>query len=213
MFRQTRWGGRAIIGDSIIATLDTYDQQVYAVGKGPSSVTVSAPDIAAPFGNAVVIKGTVMDVSPGTNSDAMKLRFPNGVAAVSDQSQSDWMLYVYKQFAQPGNITGVPVSIDATDPNNNYIHIGDTTTDMSGQFSYMYTPTLSGKYTVYATFAGSAAYYGSYAEAPLGVAQQASPTPSPSPIAASVSDTYLIPGIIAIIIAIIAIGVILSTAH
>jgi outer membrane protein assembly factor BamB len=28
--RQNYWGGRAIIGDSIIATMDTYDQQIYA---------------------------------------------------------------------------------------------------------------------------------------------------------------------------------------
>ncbi|MDH5266323.1 MAG: PQQ-binding-like beta-propeller repeat protein, partial [Candidatus Bathyarchaeota archaeon] len=41
MFRQTRWGGPAIIGDSIIATMDTYDQRVYAIGKGPSATTVS----------------------------------------------------------------------------------------------------------------------------------------------------------------------------
>ncbi len=210
MFRQTRWGGRAIIGDSVIATLDTYDQQVYAIGKGPSSLTVSTPDVAATFGNPVVIKGTVMDVSPGTQQDGIKLRFPNGVPAVSDQSQSDWMLYVYKQFAQPSNIVGVPVSIDATDPNNNYIHIGDTTTDMSGQFSYMYTPTNSGKYTVYATFGGSAAYYGSYAQASLGVAQGASPTPSPAAPVASASDTYLLPGITAIIVAIIIVGAVLA---
>ena len=36
MFRDTRWGGNGIIGDSIIATMDTYDQRVYAIGKGPS---------------------------------------------------------------------------------------------------------------------------------------------------------------------------------
>ena len=35
MYRQTRWGGNGIIGDSIIATMDTYDQQVWAIGKGP----------------------------------------------------------------------------------------------------------------------------------------------------------------------------------
>ncbi len=33
-FRQSRWGGRAILRDSIIATQDTYNQQVYAIGKG-----------------------------------------------------------------------------------------------------------------------------------------------------------------------------------
>ena len=38
--RETRWGGNGIIGDSIIATMDTYDQRVYAIGKGPSQITV-----------------------------------------------------------------------------------------------------------------------------------------------------------------------------
>ncbi len=44
-FRETRWGGNGVIGDSIIATMDTYDQRVYAIGKGPSEVTVSAPNV------------------------------------------------------------------------------------------------------------------------------------------------------------------------
>ncbi len=140
MFRQTRWGGRGIIGDSIIATMDTYDQSVYAIGKGPTAMTVTAPDIGVAFGTPVVIKGTVMDISPGTQSDNAKLRFPNGVPAVSDDNMSDWMLYVYKQFQQPTNIMGVPVSLNAMDSNNNYIHLGDTTTDASGTFSFMYTP-------------------------------------------------------------------------
>jgi len=78
-FRQSRWGGRAILGDSVIATQDTYNQQVYAIGKGPSTTTVTAPNIGVPFGTSVMISGTVTDVSPGTQSDTMKLRFPNGV--------------------------------------------------------------------------------------------------------------------------------------
>jgi outer membrane protein assembly factor BamB len=49
LFRQTVWGGRAIIGDSIIATMDTYDQRVYAIGKGLSAMTVEAPMAAVPF--------------------------------------------------------------------------------------------------------------------------------------------------------------------
>jgi outer membrane protein assembly factor BamB len=40
-FRQTGWGGLAVIGDSIIATIDIYDQRVYAVGKGPSATSYS----------------------------------------------------------------------------------------------------------------------------------------------------------------------------
>ena len=32
-----------IIGDSIIATMDSYDQRIYAIGKGPTETTVTAP--------------------------------------------------------------------------------------------------------------------------------------------------------------------------
>ncbi len=41
MYRETRWGGNGIIGDSIIATMDTYDQRIYAIGKGPTALTVT----------------------------------------------------------------------------------------------------------------------------------------------------------------------------
>jgi outer membrane protein assembly factor BamB len=210
MFRQSFWGGRALIGDSIIATQDTFDQRIYAIGKGPTQTTVNAADIAAPYGSPIVLKGSVMDVSPGTNSDSLKLRFPNGVPAVSDDSQSDWMLYVYKQFTAPSNVTGVKVSIDALDPNNNIIHIGDTTTDASGSYSYMFIPQNSGKYVIYSTFEGSNSYYSSYAQTALGVAQQAQATASPLPPAASLSETYFIPSVVAIILAISIVGAVLA---
>ena len=70
MYRQTRWGGNAIMGDSIIATMDTYDQRIYAVGKGPSETTVTASPKVTGFGSSVQIEGMVTDVSPGTNSDS-----------------------------------------------------------------------------------------------------------------------------------------------
>ena len=92
------------------------------------------------------------------------MRFPNGVPAVSDADQSEWMLYVYKQFSQPTDVTGVPVSIDAVDPNGNYIHLGDATSDASGRFHLEYTPDTEGSYVIYATFGGSAAYYHSFAQ-------------------------------------------------
>ena len=176
-FRQSRWGGRAIIGDSIIATQDTYDQRVYAVGKGPSSMTVTAPDTAVAFNTPVIIKGTVTDVSPGTKDSTITLRFPKGVPAVSDASQSDWMLYVYKQFAQPTDATGVPVSIDAIDPNGNYVHIGDTTSDASGKFHLTFTPEIAGDYVIFATFAGSKSFYPAFTETAMTV-MEAEPTPT-----------------------------------
>jgi outer membrane protein assembly factor BamB len=208
LFRQTRWGGRAIIGDSIIATMDTYDQQIYGIGKGPSTTTLSAPDTAVEANTAVMIKGTIMDNSPGTESDALQLRFPNGVPVVSDESQSAWMLYVYKQFSQPMDATGVSISIDATDPNGNSVHLGDTTSDASGQFYFEFTPTTEGKYTIYATFMGSEAYYSSYAQNALTVsAAQAAPT------TATVSNTpyelYTIGMGVAIIIAVALVGLLI----
>jgi outer membrane protein assembly factor BamB len=203
LFRQTRWGGRAIIGDSIIATMDTYDQQIYGIGKGPSTMTLSAPDTAVTANTAVIIKGTVMDNSPGTKLADAQLRFPNGVPAVSDASQTEWMLYVYKQFSKPMDTVGVPVSIDAVDPNGNYVHLGDTTSDADGQFYFTYTPTVAGQYTIYATFAGSAAYYGSYAQNAMVVAA-AQTTPTPTPVANTPYEMYTI-GMGVAIIAVVAI--------
>ena len=88
MYRQTRWGGNGIIGDSIIATMDTYDQQVWAIGKGPSALTATASPKVTMEGSSVLIEGMVTDTSPGTDDLVMKERFPNGVPAVSDESQS-----------------------------------------------------------------------------------------------------------------------------
>ena len=168
-FRSTRWGGRAIIGDSIIATMDTYDQRVYAIGKGPSETMVTAPDITQPVGTPILIKGTVMDVSPGTEDTALQLRFPNGVPAVSDESMSDWMLYIYKQFEIPADATGVEVVFNWVDSEGGWHDLDRTTTDMSGQFSYLWTPPAEGKYTIVATFFGSEGYYASYAQTAVAV--------------------------------------------
>ncbi|MBN2257590.1 MAG: PQQ-like beta-propeller repeat protein, partial [Anaerolineaceae bacterium] len=114
-FRTTRWGGRAIIGDSIIALMDTYDQQVYAVGKGPSALTAQAPMSGVTVGSSVQITGTIMDVSPGTNDASLTTRFPNGVPAIADEDMSAWMLHVYKQFEEP-MVNGVEVILCAVDP-------------------------------------------------------------------------------------------------
>jgi hypothetical protein len=110
--------------DGVLIYWNDYDAQIYAVGQGPSQLTVTAPDTAAPFGTSVMIKGTVTDVSAGTQQSAIKADFPNGVPAVSDASMSQWMEYVYMQKLKPSNVTGVPVSIDAVDSNNNVRHIG-----------------------------------------------------------------------------------------
>jgi outer membrane protein assembly factor BamB len=209
LFRQSRWGGRAIIGDSIIATQDTYDQRIYAIGKGPSAMTVTAPDVGVPVNAPVMIKGTVTDISPGTKDSSITLRFPNGVPAVSDASQSDWMLYVYKQFAQPMDTTGVPVSIDAIDPNGNYVHLGDAVSDSSGRFHLEFTPEVAGEYVIYATFAGSEAYYSSFAQNEMTVMAAPAASPTATPVAMPPFEMYTIGTGIAIIVVVVIVGLLL----
>ncbi|HEX9261124.1 MAG TPA: PQQ-binding-like beta-propeller repeat protein [Candidatus Bathyarchaeia archaeon] len=209
MFRQTLWGGLGIIGDSIIATQDTYDNRIYAIGKGPTATTVSAPDVGINLGSSIVIKGTVMDISPGTADSALTMRFSNGVPAVSDESMSEWMLYVYKQFVRPTDATGVPVTIDVIDSNNNYRNIGSATTDSSGMFQFAWKPDIEGAYKVIATFGGSKAYYASYAETAF-VVDTAPDTTGPEPQGPSLADQYLLPATLGIIASVVIVGIVLA---
>jgi outer membrane protein assembly factor BamB len=209
LFRQNHWGGSSILGDSIIATMDSYDQRVYGIGKGPSATTVSAPDDTQPLGIPVLVKGTVTDVSPGTEEYALTARFPNGVPAVSDANMSDWMLYVYKQFERPASVMGVEVIVSVVDPNNNVYEVGRTTSDSSGAYGLAFDPEVPGKYTIIASFDGSGAYYGSFAETFINVEEAPAGTPEPTPTSVSAADLYLVPGIVGIIVAIIVVGAIL----
>ncbi len=209
MYRATRWGGNGVMGDSIYATMDTYDQRIYAVGKGPTQTTVNANPGVLPLNNGVMLSGYVTDISPGTNSDILKMRFPNGVPAVADEDQSEWMLYVYKQFEKPFDAAGVEVTINVLDANGNYRTIGTTTTDANGFYSLNWTPDIDGKYTVYVTFAGSKAYFGSFSEAAFAVSAPAStstPTPTQPP---STVEQYFLPAVAAIMVLIIIVGAVL----
>ncbi len=207
LLRGTHWGGYPIIGDSVITALNTYDLQIYAIGRGPSSVTVDAPMTGVTVGNSLIIRGTVTDVSPGTQQDTIKLRFPNGVAAVSDGNMTAWMTYVYQQFPQPTNVQGVPVSLSVIDANGNYRSIGTTTSDASGSYSFVWTPDIAGKYTVIATFAGTNSYYGSSAQTAFAADAAPESTPAPTQSPPGIADTYFIPAVAGLFIAIIVIGV------
>jgi len=189
--------------------MDTYDQRVYAIGKGASSTTVTAPDMGVPLGKSVLVRGTVTDVSPGTKDADLTIRFPNGVPAVSDANMSDWMLYVYKQFERPADVTGVEVVVSVLDPNNNSYEVGRTTSDASGFFKMAFTPEVPGEYTIIASFEGSGAYYGSFAETGINVEEAPAATPEPTPMSTSAADLYFVPAVIGIIVAIIVVGLLL----
>jgi hypothetical protein len=186
--RGSHWGNSPIIGDSIIAMLNTYDMQIYALGKGPSATTVTAPNAGITLGSSIVISGTVTDISPGTEAYARTARFPNGVPAVSDANMSKWMEYVYLQSERPTDVVGVPVTLNVIDSNGNYRSIGTATSDEDGFFSYAWQPDIEGKYTVYASFAGSQSYWPSH-DAAAFVVDAAAPTPAPTQAPAeSVAD-------------------------
>jgi hypothetical protein len=184
LVRTSRWGGHGIIGDSIIAMLNTYDNCIYAIGKGPSTTTVDAPMTAIPKGSSIIIRGTVMDNSAGAKQDGIAERFPNGLPAVSDEDMGDWMLHVYNQFECPDDVEGVEVVLKIQDPNGDWYQ-ATVATDENGVFSHMWSPAVVGEYHVTAEFEGSESYYPSQATTTFGVdeAQTAEDVPSAEEIA------------------------------
>jgi hypothetical protein len=167
-------GTGAAIGDGYIVGLSFYDNQIYCLGKGPSATTVTAPETAIPLGEEVLIKGTVTDQSAGTTQTEQAARFPNGVPAIADEYQEDWMEYVYMDQPCPSYVEGVEVVLETLDPNGNFYEIGRAASDASGFYSIMWEPPVPGKYTVIATFKGSDSYYTSYAETAFGVSEATS---------------------------------------
>jgi hypothetical protein len=182
------------IADGILIAYNQYDGREYAFEAGPSATTVTAPMTAVTAGSSCVIEGTVTDQTPGITM---------GTPAISDAWMGQWMEYMYMDQPYPSGATGVPVSIDAVDPNNNFVHIGNATSDITGAFSYAWTPpSVPGKYTIIATFAGSNSYYGSCGETAAVVIQAAAATPPPTyPVPYDYTMTIIATGI-AIIIAV-----------
>ena len=164
------WGGHVMIGDSTMVGLNGYDNRIYAIGKGPSATTVTVAPKVSDLGSSILIEGTVMDVSPGTEDIALRMRFPNGVPAVSDESMSDWMQYVYMQYEQPADVEGVEVFLVVQDPNGDY-YSATVTTDSDGTFSHMWAPAIAGEYKVTAMFEGSKSYCISQATTAFGIDQ------------------------------------------
>ena len=196
-------GSTALLADGTLCYYNYYDNQVYALAKGPSETSVTASPKVSNNGDKVLVEGNVIDISAGTQQNEQAARFPAGVPAVSDASQSAWMEYVYMKQERPTNATGVPVAISVVDPNGNYQVVGTTTSDSNGAYALAFTPQIEGQYLIYATFAGSGSYYGSHAETAIFVDQAvATATPQATP-APSAADLYFLPAVVGIIIAIV----------
>jgi hypothetical protein len=193
MYGLSAWQESAV-ADGYYVWFNMNDQRVYCIGPGPSATTVAVSPSVTTHGSSVLITGTVTDQSPNTDL--------KGTAAISDADQGTWMNYmITKTIAAPTDVTGVEVTLDAIDPNNNFVHIGTATSDISGTFSYLWTPDVPGKYTVIATFAGSASYGSSFAETAVGISEApSSPTPTTVTTQESPTLTYVLAAVIVLII-------------
>jgi hypothetical protein len=163
-----------------------------------------------------------LDKSPGdlgsASNPTTRTDFPTNVPCVSDDSMGTYMNYLYMQEPINGlygnaTITGVPVSLDAVDPNGNSVHIATVTSDgISGTFGYTWAPTIPGQYKITATFAGGNSYGSSSATTYAAVTQATAATTTPTTTAAAnvvnTADimTFMAIGIIAVIIAIGIVG-------
>jgi hypothetical protein len=159
----------AIAYGTLLAS-DSYNGYTYAFSKGSTETTISVQNDVVAKGSSILIKGSVMDMSPAQE----------GTPAIADQYMSAWMEYLHMQQPKPANATGVNVHLTAVDPNGNTQDIGVVTCTANGNFKTMWTPPIEGAYMVMATFDGSEAYYGSSAETAFGVDSAISPSAQPT---------------------------------
>jgi outer membrane protein assembly factor BamB len=197
------------IADGYLISWNSFDNSIYSFGKGPTAMTVAASPAVSVEGSSVIVTGTVMDKSGGTTQSVITTRFPDGLPAMSDDSQEAWMEYAYQQQVKPADATGVEVSISVLDPNGNTYEVGTATSDDMGFYKLSFIPEVPGEYSVYATFVGSEAYYGSSAETAINVESAPAATPAPTPTPAPMTDAYVLGLGITAIIAIVIIGLVL----
>ena len=179
-------------------TFDNMDNRIYCFGKGDTATTISTTNSVGTLGNQFMLTGTVTDQSPGAK----------GTPAIADENMNEWMEAIYHQASMHINAKGVEVSIDAIDPNNNIIHIGNATSDSSGMYNLMFNPEISGLYTITASFGGSGSYFPSHAETAMTIVEPKATQPPTSGGGESTEPLglYLLIATVAIIIAIALVG-------
>lgn len=179
------YGAPVAIADGYLTSANSRDGYMYVFGKGQSATTVTTPDTVIASGTSVLIKGTVLDMSPGQ---------PN-TPCVSRESMTTQMEYLHMQYPIDGiwhntTITGVPVTLTAISSDGKTIDIGTTTTDgLGGTFGISWTPPQEDTYKIKATFAGDDSYGSSLATTTLAVG----PAPSVVPTTTSTTEVSLPP--------------------
>ncbi len=190
------------VADGYLAAANSRDGYTYIFGKGKSATTVTAGPKAITLGEKVVVEGTVLDKSPAQA----------GTPCVSKESMTLQMEYLHLQQPIAGiwnneTITGVPVSLDIVDPNNNPSHIDNVITEgYSGTFGYTWEPNIAGQYKVTATFMGDDSYGSSFATTYVSVSEAPAATATPEPTQPPPDNTALMYVILVAVIVAIVIG-------
>ncbi len=193
-FYTGHWAKNPAIADGILVFLNSYDNQIYAFGKGPTDTTVSAPQAGVTAGSSVMITGTVTDQSAGAE----------GTPAIADKDMGEWMQYQYMQFPMPTDAQGVSVKLTATSADGNTVDIGTAVCDASGNYGLKWVPETEGTYKITAEFQGSNSYYSSADVTYMAVDNAATTSSSSS------SSALMLPGeaVYGLIVAVIVLGII-----
>ncbi|MCL2359437.1 PQQ-binding-like beta-propeller repeat protein [Candidatus Bathycorpusculum sp.] len=200
-------GPAAAYSDGYMVYLNYADLQVYCIGKGPTAIKVDASPKIAEDGKAILIEGTLTDISPGTNTYTSNARFPDGVPVIADKDMNRWMEHVYMQLGEPKDASGVDVVISVLDPNGNLKDVATTTSDAKGFFKTTFVPEVPGEYTVIASFKGTDSYWPTQSQTSLFVETANPTTPPQEPTTESFTDMYILGIGAAILIAVIVIGI------
>jgi outer membrane protein assembly factor BamB len=195
------------VADGYLTASNSYDGHMYVFGRGKSAATVTASPKTIAKGATIVIEGTVLDQSPAQP----------GTPCVAKDSMETQMEYLHLQMPITGlwgneTLTGVPVILTAIGSDGTVIDIGTTTTNgYYGAFGYAWTPPKEDTYTIMASFNGDDSYGSSSAATFVSVGPApASPTPTPTPQPQAEPDnTPLIYATVAIIIAIVIVGLLI----
>lgn len=177
------------------------DGYMYVFGKGLSKTSIAVPSSAVPVGETFTITGNVLDLSPAQE----------GTPAICDADIGRWMEYIHTQTVKPTDVKGVIVTLTAVDPNNNYIYIGEATSNSDGSYGFAWSPEVSGLYCITATFAGTASYGSSSATTYMSAVDLPDDsTPEPTKPTESMADLYFIPAIAGLSVIVVVIGALLA---
>ena len=149
---------------SYLVVTNAYDNQLYCYGQGPSKTTVNAPNLGVTTKTPVTITGSVTDISGGTQQDAVSKNFPNGLPAVSNTNQTQYMEELFtcnnqcQQTLPVFQLQSALLTQTATT-----VRSAALQPTQSGNYGFNWTPDIAGSYTLTATFTGSGSYFGSSA--------------------------------------------------